>query len=399
MFGKTFRLPFRLLGIPLFLDITFLIILPIMAWMIGRNLLRYATFEGEVGFPIDNPERLTHGFFPYLLGLIAAILLFVSVVLHELGHALTARRYGVRTRSITLWILGGVAQLEEIPQQRGAEAVVAIAGPIVSVLLAVFFGLLAYLFPASWGAARLISFYLAQVNIVLAVFNLLPALPLDGGRILRSLLALRMPQLQATQVSAAIGKFIAIGLGLLGFISLNFWLILIAFFIYTASGAETEQAYVSRALKGIGVRDLMTRDVVAVPPDLTVGQLTQRMFAEHHLGFPVMTDSQVLGVVTINQLRGVSPETPIAEIMSREFPTIPEHASALDAFTTMSRHNFGRLIVTNGAGAMVGLVTKTDLMHAIQLRLLNMEQGQDRAFPAQPLPASPTQNEIDSIRS
>jgi Zn-dependent protease/predicted transcriptional regulator len=363
MFQRAFRLPFRLLGIPILLDWTFLIILPILAWLIGHNAHDLAV---EFGLPAD--ERLQQGAWPYIFGFVAAIGLFVSVIIHELGHAVMARAYGVRTQNITLWLLGGVAQFDEMPRQRGAEAVVALVGPIVSFALGMLFWILDRSTPMSLPGTKFIFVYLCFLNIVLAVFNLLPAMPLDGGRILRSLLALRMSHLRATQVSARISKVLAVLLGLLGLLSFNFFLIAVAFFIYMAVNAEAQSSLILELLHGIQVSDLMTRTVKTVPPDLTVADLTVRMLQEHHLGFPVVEDNHVRGLITLAQLQGADPAAPISQLMETHPNTIRPDASALDAFHQMSGNNFGRLIVIDGDDTIAGILTKTDLMRALQLR-------------------------------
>src|SRR3954470_7139437 len=174
MFRKAFRLPFRLAGIPLYLDISFLIVLPLMIWLTAQNLSSMVHHPG-VGL---SPAAL-HGPLALLLGLVAVVGLFASVVLHELGHSLTARRYGVQVRRITLWFLGGVAEFEEMPRQRGAEAVVAIAGPLVSFALAgVFWAITAFAPLDAFPYVRLVTGYLYAINLALGVFNLLPAMPM-----------------------------------------------------------------------------------------------------------------------------------------------------------------------------------------------------------------------------
>lgn len=363
MFARAFRLPFRLLGIPILLDWTFLIILPILAWLIGHNARNLAA---QFGLPPD--DRLNHGAWPYVIGFVAAIGLFVSVIIHELGHAVMARAYGVRTSNITLWLLGGVAQFDQMPRQRGAEAVVAVVGPIVSFALAVLFWILDRSTPSTLPGTKFIFVYLCFLNVVLAIFNLLPAMPLDGGRILRSLLALRMSHLRATQLSARISKVLAVFLGLLGLISVNFFLIAVAFFIYLAVNAEAQSSLILELLHGIRVSDLMSRNVKTVPPDLTVADLTVRMLQDHHLGFPVVQDTHVRGLITLAHLQGADPATPIAQRMDTHPKTIRPDASALDAFHQMSANDFGRLIVIDGDDTIVGILTKTDLMRALQLR-------------------------------
>ncbi len=364
VFSRTIRLPFQVLGIPLSLDLSFLIVLPLFAFLIGSQLPVYLRLL-QLG---PQPELL-QGLTPYLLGLLAAIGLFLSVLIHELGHALTARAYGVQTREITLWLLGGVAQLERIPRSRGTEAVIAIAGPIVSVLLAVLFGALRGLVPA--GAGQFLLGYLSFINLSLALFNLLPALPLDGGRILRSLLALYKPYLEATRTATAVSKVLAFALGLLGLLVGNLFLILIAFFVFMAASAEAEQAMLNRTLEGLRVRDLMTREVSWVPPSLSIAELLDKMMRERHVGYPVMEEGRLLGLISLEDLQGASPQTRVLERM-RPPLQIDEHAEALAALQRMAEQGFSRLLVTDSLGNLVGILSKTDLLRALQLRAAQM---------------------------
>src|SRR5215212_9186103 len=178
MFRKAYRLPFSLLGIPIYIDVTFLFVLPLFAWMIARQVGFWAVQVGAE----DHPS-LHRPWVPLVLGLVGALGLFVSILVHELGHSVTARVYGVQVRRITLWLLGGMAQFDEMPRQRGAEAVVAIVGPLVSVAVGVACGLVGRVLPESAVPGRFVISYLASTNVLLAVFNMLPALPLDGGRV------------------------------------------------------------------------------------------------------------------------------------------------------------------------------------------------------------------------
>jgi Zn-dependent protease/CBS domain-containing protein len=378
MFGKAWRVPFRLMGIPLLLDWSLLIVLPLFTWTIGNGIKRGAE---PMGLGLDL-TALRSGATPYVIGLIVVVGLFLSVVIHELGHAITARLYGVRTRSITLWLLGGVAQLEQIPRQRGAEAIVAIVGPIVSLALG---GLclvgLAFV-PASLVAAQFVFMYLARINFMLAIFNLLPALPLDGGRVVRSLLAARMDPLRATQIAGRISKVLAVALGLLGILA-NPWLLFIAFFIYLAVNAETQQTLIEHLLAGVRVRELMNPRVVSVPPHVTAGELTQLMFRERHLGFPVVDESgRLLGIIELSALNGVPPDVPVSQVMSSDVRTIADSAPALEAFNKMARSGFARLIVVDDSRRMVGILCKSDLMRAIQIRAAALAPHREAVTPA-----------------
>lgn len=366
MFKNAIRLPFRLLGIPLYLDITFLIILPVLAWLIGGQLEEFLLLT-EMAEIID-AEPLLVGWTPYWIGLAAALALFVSVVIHELGHAITGRVYGVETERITLWLLGGMAHFKEMPKQRGAEAVVAIAGPITSFALGALCWLGLHLVPTEMGGLYFVVLYTAYMNVLLAVFNMIPALPLDGGRVLRSLLHLRMSRLRATQISAGISRALAIALGLLGLLIFNLFMILIAFFIYMAVTAETRYALFSETLSRFRVVDLMSQPVASVTPDSTIDEVLQKMLAGARLAFPVKTvDGDFVGQITIDQVQRTPPEQKVANVMEAPPEAISLDTSANELFDRMIRDNQHRLLVVNAEGYVVGIVTKTDLMRALQI--------------------------------
>ncbi len=367
MFRRSYRLPFRLLGIPLRLDPTFLLVLPLLAWLIGS---RVGVYVRLLRLPID-PGPLEQGATPYALGLAAALGLFGSVLVHELGHAVVGRAYHVRVRNITLWLLGGMAQFDEIPRRGAAEAVIAAAGPATSLLVAAACRLALALVPADAAAGQFVVGYLAYTNVALALFNLLPALPLDGGRILRSLLGLRMPHLQATQIAADVSRGLAVALGLVGFLGGNLFLLLVAFFIYIAVAGETQHALIAEILRDVPVADVMTREVRTVPVDMRVAELLQVMLRERHLGYPVVDRAgRLVGMVDLADLQGKAPEELVEAVMSREVGTIALTATALDAFLRMSQRNFGRLVVVGRDREMVGILSKTDLIRAIQIRMI-----------------------------
>ncbi|MCL6527817.1 MAG: site-2 protease family protein [Thermaceae bacterium] len=366
MFSKPIWLPFRLLGIPVSLDLSFLLVLPLFAFLIGSQLPAYLQL-----LQVNAPSELLQSPTSYLLGLLAAVGLFLSVLIHELGHALTARAYGVQTREITLWLLGGVAQLEQIPRTRGTEAVIAIAGPLVSILLAGLFGLLRGAVPTDVAVGQFLLGYLAYINLSLALFNLLPALPLDGGRILRSLLALYKPYLEATRTAVTLSKILAFALGLLGLFMGNLFLILIALFVFMAASGEAEQTLLNRTLEGLKVRDLMTREVSTVPPNLSVAELLDKMMQERHVGYPVVEAGRLLGLISLEDLQGASPQTRVLERM-RPPLHLDEQTEALAALHRMAQEGFSRVLVTDPSGNLVGILSKTDLLRALQLRAAQM---------------------------
>lgn len=364
MFRHALRLPIKLLGIPVSLDTSFLLVLPLFAYLIGSQIPAYVAMFRNAGVMID-AAPLQRGLTPYGLGLAGAVGLFLSVLVHELGHAVVARLYGVEVREITLWFLGGMAQFTEMPKQRGAEAVVAIVGPVTSALLAVLTGL-------SWrlanlhGAALFVLSYLTVTNGALALFNLLPALPLDGGRVLRSLLALAMPQLRATRVAGAASSAIAVLLGIYGFFSLNLFLVVIAFFVYNAGRAETQAAIVNDAFEGYAVRDLMTPRPVTVGPDMPLSQFGQLLFFRRYTGYPVVDDDgRLLGFARLQDAREAVGSGAVESIMVPA-ETIAPGEDAKEALRRIGDSSLGRLAVVDADGRLVGIVSKTDLIRRLR---------------------------------
>lgn len=371
MTGRGWRLPFNLVGIPLSLDPSFALVLPLFAWLIASQVPAYAELLGALGLEIDG-AALAAGATPYLLGLTAALGLFASVVVHELGHALTARLYGVATRGITLWFLGGVAQLEDMPRQRGAEAVVAIVGPITSAAIG---ALLASLL----GAVRLpdgVTFvvaYLAITNVALALFNLLPALPLDGGRVLRSLLALALPRERATALAGGVSQLLAVALGVYGFLSLNLLLMAVAFFVYNAGRAEVQAERLRSAFAGRSVREYMSLD----PITIDVGMPLERFLAlkawKRHPCYPVTDlDGRLLGIARIADAEAAEPGTPLRTIL-RSAETVAPDDEMERAVAALAGSEVGRLVVVDASQRVVGILAKTDVVRALET--LRFERG------------------------
>ena len=359
-------------GIPLKLDLTFLLVLPLFAWIIGSQVELWAGQLGELGPAPLETAALTAGSMPWVLGVAAAIGLFAGVVLHELGHSLVAMRFGYPIDSITLWIFGGIAQLREMPEAWRQELAIAIAGPVVSVALgaACWVGFLTL--PTGLTALRFVVGYLALMNVALAGFNLLPAFPMDGGRVLRALLARNRPYARATKIAAEVGKGFALLLGLFGLLQVNIVLIGIAFFIYIGASGEAQQTVMKAAFEGVAVRDVMTpvAEVDTVGPEMSVAELVETMFRQRHTGYPVVERESLVGLVTLEDAKGVKPVERdaflVEEIMSRDLETIDVEAEAIDAVTAMQSAGVGRLIVEE-AGEFVGLVTRSDLVTALDI--------------------------------
>ncbi|WP_255194955.1 CBS domain-containing protein [Halorarius litoreus] len=386
---RSFRIG-SLFGIPIKLDLTFLIVLPLFAFLIGSSLGTYVELlNDQIGAGLDAGALTGDANVAFTLGALAAIGLFVGVVLHELGHSLVAMRFGFPIASITLWLFGGVAQLTEMPEDWKQELYIAIAGPIVSILLGV----------ASYGAfllvepngstltagLRFVLGYLAVMNVVLAAFNMLPGFPMDGGRVLRALLARTRPYARATQLAAEVGKGFAILLGLFGlFGGGGLFLVAIAFFIYIGASSEAQQTMMKAAFEGVTVRDIMTPgpEVRTVTPETSVADLIGRMFRERHTGYPVVENGQIVGVVTLTDAQTVNEVERdayrVEEVMSRELQTIGPDADAIDALEQMQSAGVGRLLVMEGDD-LIGLVSRTDLMTALNIiRESGSLEGQTR---------------------
>ncbi|MGB2727437.1 MAG: CBS domain-containing protein [Halobacteriota archaeon] len=367
-------------GIPIKLHLTFLIILLAFIWIFAVNEFRIKTLGIILGFGGMNIST----WLKYLWGVIASVLFFSTLLFHELSHSVVAQSYGVHIRSITLFVIGGVAQMEEIPKEPRKEAKISAAGPALSLSIGALSYAIYYVFgpvsPAEIeatfkNATLIVVGIIAFYNIVIGLFNLIPAFPMDGGRILRALFATRMPYIDATRSAVAVGKSFAFAMGIFGLFVLSPILIAIAIFIYFGASEEEKATVISVTLEGVKVRDVMSSvpDVIYVPPDWTVEELIEVMFKTRHMGYPVQESqtSPVLGVVTFADVQRIpAPEratTKVKDVMKREIISIGPDADAFDALKLMSTRNLGRLIVMDG-GQMVGIVSRTDLVRAIQFR-------------------------------
>lgn len=369
---RSFRIG-SLFGIPIKLDITFLVILPAFAWLIASQIADLTpVLNGLLGTELTI-EPLTTGVTPWLLGLTAAIGLFGSVLLHELGHSLVAIRYGFPIDSITLWLLGGVARLTDQPTDWRQELTIAIAGPIVSVGLGVAFYALTVVVPAFLEPVQFVLAYLAVINVMLAAFNLLPGFPMDGGRVLRAILARNRPFAEATAQAAQVGKVVAMFLGLIGLLGFNIILIAIAFFIYITATSEARQTELQAAVEGITAEDMMTPvgALDTVSPDSTVTELLDSMMTQRHTGYPVVEDGSVVGIVTLEDVRPVAPadrdSTTVREVMTDHLETVSPNDDAMEALIALQRNDIGRLIVLDEDGQFAGLVTRTDVVTALSI--------------------------------
>jgi Zn-dependent protease/CBS domain-containing protein len=363
-----------LFGIPIKLDITFLLVLPLFAYLIAGQVEQTVQLVNALPRIAIDPASVADENTRWVVGAVAAIGLFTSVVLHELGHSLTAMRYGYTIDSITLWIFGGIAALSEMPENWKQEFMVAIAGPVVSVALGVlsYVAVAAVPLPTSLGAVAFVFAYLAVMNVALAVFNMLPGFPMDGGRVLRALLARDRPYARATQIAASVGKGFAVLLGLFGLLTTQWLMIGIAFFIYIGASGESQQAVMKAVFDGVTVADVMTpRDRLhTVTPVTSIAELVERMFRERHTGYPVLDAGELVGIVTLADAKDVKPVErdayTVGEVMSTELKTVDPDMNAMDALQEIQSDDVGRLLVVED-DELVGLVSRTDLVTAFNV--------------------------------
>jgi Zn-dependent protease/predicted transcriptional regulator len=361
----------KIMGIPITIHYTLWFVFALIAWSLA------------VGYMPNQYPGL--GVVTYwAIGIVSAVILFASVLVHELSHSYIAKKNGLPIGRITLFFFGGVSEITEEPQDPGLEVRMAAAGPLMSFLIAGVLGGLWYLIHLVSAPVAMTATlgYGALINAVLGVFNLVPAFPLDGGRVFRGSVWKRSKNLigatrTATRVSEAISLLMMVG----GFVSILFggfvdgvWIILLGWFI--RSGAETglRQTLVDETLSGVTVERIMTRDVLTVPPNITIQQLVSDYFlAYHHEGYPVVKDGQILGIVTLHCVRAIPKERRETETVEQAMVhceptvTVKPNSTALDILHKMASGKVERVLVVDG-GRLLGIVTRGDLIRTIRTR-------------------------------
>lgn len=318
-------------------------------------------------------------------GVVFILALFGIVVLHELGHALTARRFGIRTRDITLLPIGGVARLERMPDDPRQELLVALAGPAVNVVLAAaIYAVLALghgLLPMGevMGVGGHFLSQLFWVNVSLALFNLLPAFPMDGGRVLRALLAMRLDYVRATQVAASVGQAMALLFGFVGLFSSPF-LLFIALFVWLGAAQEASMAQMRSALDGIPIMHAMVTDFRALAPHEPLARAIDYVLTGFQQDFPVLEGDEVVGVLTRNGLvKGLTkygPQGRVGDVMTHDFVTAHPHEMLQSAFARLQECGCHTLPVVE-EGRLRGLVTAEHLAELLMIQLA-LDQAQRR---------------------
>lgn len=381
--GRSLRIA-RIAGIPVGVSPWWLVILALITWSLGASYF---------------PEAI-HGISPaasYALGLASALLLFASILAHEFGHAIVARRHGIEVEEIDLWLLGGVSRMRGEAHDPRDELRYALAGPAVTAAIAACFGVVALLLPSSTPAVvRALVEYQVFVNGLILVFNLLPAFPLDGGRVLRSLLWRHSGEIaKSTDTAASVGRtfgYLMIGLGGLEFLGgapEGLWLALIGFFIVMAAGAQAAGAQVQAALSGVSAGELMSTPAISIPEHTSLAHAADAYFRPYRYNaFPVVDEQgRAVGLVSIAQveacLRGPRGSAEIGAVADHD-PALIVHAQE-DVARLLERPafaRFGRAVVIDPSGRPAGLVSITDVQRALRAYRLTATNDHGHAHAA-----------------
>jgi Zn-dependent protease/predicted transcriptional regulator len=358
-------------GIPLYLDYT---------WFIIMALIIY-----EVGF-LTNP-RLSF-WDSLVLGVLSSLLLLVSIVVHELAHSIIAKRNGLKIRRITMYLLGGVSEMMEEPPNSSLELRMSAAGPLTSLAIAgaSYLGWIASLTLAASPIITGTLQYSSYFNLIVAAFNMIPAFPMDGGRVLRSIFwGFNRDIIRSTKIAANVGRIFAYAM-MFGGVVLAFlfpdylftglWFVLIGWFISSGAQNEYRQVLIQRDIADIKARDMMTRTIDNVPPDINLNELSYRFMQRKHEGFPVVIGEDILGYVTMRDLRHVKKDlwdtTRVSDIMipKEKLSTVKSGDSAKQVMSSIGSTQLGRIFVLSDelSGKLVGIITRTDVMRMIQMQ-------------------------------
>lgn len=380
MFGKKITL-FKLLGFEVHVDISWIVIAVLITWSLAKGF-----------FPLYYPALPVTVY--WWMGIAGSLGLFMSVILHELSHSLVARRYGLTMKGITLFIFGGVAEMPEEPQSPKAEFLMAVAGPASSLVIGGIFYILSVAgsrFPLPLYVNAVLR-YLALINVMLAVFNMLPAFPLDGGRVFRAALwkwknDIKWATRSASRLGSLFGLLI-IALGLMNIVYGNLtggiWWFLIGMFLRHASAMSYKQLMTREALSGETVEHFMKHDPVSAPPSITIQELVDDYIYRYHFKmFPVTENGKVSGCVTTREVK----EIPPGEWSSRKVGDIVKDCSgdntlspgddAVKAISIMNQTGNSRLMVVD-RGKLVGVITLKDILKFLSVKIDLEGDGRER---------------------
>ena len=366
----------EILGIPLRVDNTVLLSGLLFIWLVGEEITTAGAFLNTVLGINITVGALTGEIVPFVLGSIIVLGVFIGITLHEVGHLLVARQYDIQIESITLWIFGGVARIPDLSRTWNQELFVAIAGPLVSLVLGgVSYGAL-LLVPQQFNMARFLCGYLMLANVVIAGFNLLPGFPLDGGRILRALLTRAFHYLKATLLAVRISKGFAIVLALIGIFSTKILYIGLAVFIYLGAINEARQTLLEDAFQGVTIRESMTpiTEMTTATPQTSLGGLLEEMDRDDQDSYPVMKNGNLLGIVTIEHivpLREQRLDARVSQVMNTDLDTVPIDNTTVTAFRTLYRNDAKQLPVVDDNDEIVGVLSQAELEQQVGTHPIN----------------------------
>jgi len=358
---------FRIAGIDIGIHYTWIFIFIFFSWSLAQGY-----------FPLQYPGWSTSVY--WIMGIIASLMIFVSVLLHELAHSLVARRRGIAVNSITLFILGGVSNLEDEPSKPSSEFAMAIVGPLTSFFLALIFFGLSYI-PQSAGSpgAAMLS-YLALINLFLGAFNLIPGFPLDGGRVLRSIIWGSTGNLvKATNIAGIVGQIFGwtlIGVGLffivwIGSLFTGLWLAFIGWFLNSSADASRKEVALRERLSLVKVREVVNPDPEIISPQITVDEMVRNVFnMRHGRAVPVCRDSKLVGIVTITDVKKIPqerwPVTSVEQIMSRDpLYTVSPEDNVNTAMKLLMQHDINQVLVKQDEKC-AGLLSRADIINHLQ---------------------------------
>jgi Zn-dependent protease/CBS domain-containing protein len=362
----------KILGIKIKIHYTWLIIFFLISWSLATGYI-----------PLQFPG-LSDVIY-WIIGIISAISLFVSVLVHELAHSYVALKQGIEVPNITLFLFGGVSQIAEEPESPNNEAKMALVGPLSSFAISALFVLLWFVAVSlDLGPFIIAPFsYIAIINALLGGFNFLPAFPLDGGRVLRAgLWKWKNNLIAATKISIKITEVIAyimIGAGfimiLLFSLFTGLWIVFIGWFLKNGSEASLKQTLISQALSDVKVKELMNSQVVTISSTATIADAFEQYFANYtHSGFPVIKNEKIQGIITFGDFKNLTKEkrqtTLVRDVMTprEKLILVSPDEPAVEAMLKLSKNNIGRLPVLKG-DKLVGIITRSDLMKAIRTRI------------------------------
>jgi Zn-dependent protease/CBS domain-containing protein len=363
---------FSIAGIPVRVHWTLLVMLPLLAVAFGQSFVRAAALADVSAAQVSGR--------PWLWGLALAVALFASVVVHELAHVLYARAKGGHVLDITLWMLGGVSRMTEPPARPRHEAMMAFVGPLASFGIAIVAFAVAFLFGRESFTVQFGFFYLAQLNLVLGVFNLLPAFPMDGGRILRALLAMRLGRRRATRIASIVGKVFAAVFVVLGLFSFNLLLLLVGYFVYVGASVEVQGVRLQEDLGGIRVSRVMSERPVAVEAAAPLADAARRMKDARRIVLPVLEAGRVIGVITFDDVRRVPPDAREGvNVRESVRPVAPLSADTetFEALRRLDEEGVTELPVVADQ-VLVGTIGREDIARGLVLHELDEERRSGR---------------------